>query len=214
MEPRESRRARILGVTTIALLWAFVAYLAAHYIALLVVGPNRLHATLGDTWYNAIFPMGGFNVLLLLVMLALVWGAPFGLASLSSAGLLHLLWPKGSAYRKRRAAVLVGLSFTAALPFVLFDGWPGPLYAIPFGDDTEFAQGYSASRFWAVRQGMTEEEVVRLLGPPLRRYPARSPGTEERWYWTRSPRNSSYRIRGVVFRNGLVADKQSEFYVD
>jgi hypothetical protein len=214
MERSETRRARVLGTAAIVAIWSFAAYLIVHYSLLLTIGPDHLHAALGDAWYNAVFPMGGFNVVLLGLMLALAWGTPFSVAAALSIGGAHLLWRGGASRAKRWIGVVAGLAFTVALPFVLFDGWPGPLYALPFGDDTEFAPGYSVSSYWAVRPGMTTDEVVALLGPPLRRYPSRYDAAEERWYWTRSPHDSSYRVRGVVFKDGVVAHKQSEFYVD
>ena len=63
-----------------------------------------------------------------------------------------------------------------------------------------------------MRAGMSSDEVVRCIGEPLRRYPDAAGG--ERWLWTRSPHDSSYRIRAVLFRDRRVVRRESEFYVD
>ena len=94
------------------------------------------------------------------------------------------------------------------------DGWPDPLLALVFGDDTEFTSAYSAWGFWTVRRGMTTEEVLARVGPPLERYSVSRHPNQTGWRWTRSPHDSSYRIRAVIFENEKVAHKYSEFYVD
>jgi len=61
--------------------------------------------------------------------------------------------------------------------------------------------------------GMSPAEVEAQVGPPLERYPNRESGAEG-WRWTRTPNDSSYRVRAVVFRDGRVVKKDSEFYID
>jgi hypothetical protein len=206
------RSAPIIGWTIIVALWLTLAYLLIFYAVLLAIGPDRLYQMLGTRLYNSVFPVGGFALLLSLVYAILAWGIPFAIAGGVAAAVLKLAVGRQPRRRRIRIAGAFALLTTAALPFVLFDGWPDPLAAIAFGDDTEFAPGYSALGFLRVRPGMSSDEVVRCIGEPLRRYP--DAGGVERWFWTRSPHDSSYRIRGVLFTNGRVVRRESEFYVD
>ena len=50
---------------------------------------------------------------------------------------------------------------------VLMDGLDGWLLARVYGDDTEYAQGYSDRAFKTIRSGMSESDVVRVLGEPI-----------------------------------------------
>ena len=53
---------RIVGSGVIALLWAVSGYLLTYYAVLLYFGPDRLHTLLGGELYNALIPVGGFNL--------------------------------------------------------------------------------------------------------------------------------------------------------
>jgi hypothetical protein len=202
---------RRIGWSLIALLWVSAAYLIVHYAALGLLGPQRLHHMLGERVYNAIVPMGGFTVITVAAVALVVWLVPFCLA-LGAAWFLLGAVAKRS--RRRRACVATSLAVAAivALPFGMLDGWPWALMPLVWEDDTEFAPGYSPVGFWLVRDGMSPADVVARVGAPLQRYPLREPGVEG-WRWTRSPHDSSYRERVVVFRDGRVAEKHSEFYV-
>ncbi len=202
---------RRLSWSLIALLWLASAYLAVHYTAVLVLGPKRLVGLLGETAYNALIPVGGLPLLFLVAMAAAAWVVPFCVAYVAVSVFLHIC---GLGRRSRLwAAALVAAGVTLSLPFVMLDGWPWELMQVAWEDDTEFAPTYSALGFSLVRVGMSPAEVVAAVGPPLERYPIRESG-EEGWRWTRSPHDSSYRVRVVIFRNGRVSEKHSEFYVD
>lgn len=207
-----AKRVRWLGWGVIALLWATTCYLVVYYGLLLWLGPDRLYALLGQDTYNALVPVGGFGLLLLVLLGTAVWLLPLaGFYTLASA-CLHAA-SSGVGRRRRQAiAGLVSVGLTLSLPAVLLDGWPWALMPLVWEDDTEFAAGYSPLGFLRVRTGMTPAEVTGLLGSPLEQYTASD--AKETWRWTRSPHSSSYRMRAVVFRNGRVAEKYSEFYVD
>jgi hypothetical protein len=208
------RVARAVGRCIIGSLWAITGYLLAYYALLFYFGADRLHAMLGDRLYNAVIPMGGFGALVWPVLVAAIWGVPVIAGAAITGGVLQLARPALSFRWKLQIAAVVGVLLTAAFQFTLFDGWPGDLWALEFGDDTEFASGYSAFGFWSVRPGMTTGEVTALLGPALVRFPVREQPGEEWWRWTRSPHGSSYRLREILFRQGRVVEKYSEFYVD
>jgi hypothetical protein len=166
---------------------------------------------LGEVAYNALIPIGGFPLLLMIAIGAAVWIVPFGIAFVGASVLLRYC---GLTRRSRlsTAAVLATL-LTLSLPFVMLDGWPWSLVRFAWEDDTEFAPGYSAVGFRLVRVGMSPAEGVAAVGPPLERYPI--PETaDEGWRWTRSPHDRSYRVRVIIFRNGTVFEKHSDFYVD
>jgi hypothetical protein len=201
---------RRIGWSLIALLWVSAAYLVAHYAALVILGPERLHHLLGERIYNVIIPVGGFPLFILAALTLVVWLAPFSIAF----GAVWLVLGRNTKLTRRRRASLaatMAVAATAALPFVMLDGWPWALMPLVWEDDTEFAPGYSPVGFWSVSAGMSPDSVMTRAGAPLDRFP--EPGGE-RWRWTRSPHDSSYRERVVIFRAGRVTEKHSEFYVD
>lgn len=61
---------RRLGWSLIALLWLTSAYLVVHYAAVLLLGPESLVRILGEGVYNALIPVGGFPLLLLIAIAA------------------------------------------------------------------------------------------------------------------------------------------------
>jgi outer membrane protein assembly factor BamE (lipoprotein component of BamABCDE complex) len=103
------------------------------------------------------------------------------------------------------------------------DGVLGNLFALVGPDDTVWADSYSGSSFRAIRPGMTRNEVYALLGPPLEVRQSnqmfdfdtarQNPG-EIVECWTRTPEDSSYHVRQIVFKEDRVVDKNSEFYLD
>jgi hypothetical protein len=91
------------------------------------------------------------------------------------------------------------------------------------GGDTVFASGFSDIAFLRVETGMPIDEVIRLLGEPLDTYASQNApmghaadgvGWDTGLRWSRSPGDSSYSVRVVLFRNGRVVGRVSEFYVD
>lgn len=80
-------------------------------------------------------------------------------------------------------------------------------------EDTRYASGYSERAFRAVRSGMSPQEVVELLGEPIDRSRSVQSGLDV-WRYSLSPSDTSYRIRVIQFRDGLVSGKVHELYVD
>ena len=69
---------------------------------------------------------------------------------------------------KRIGLVIVGVVLTALIAHrVLLDGVDGWLLATFYADDTEYAHGYSDRAFRQIRPGMSESDVLRLLGKPI-----------------------------------------------
>jgi len=173
LQPTRTRLVHWVGHALIFGLWLFAAYLFLYYAVLLYFGSSRLYTYLGGALYNALFPVGGFNLVLSLGVLALVWGAPVLVFGLLAGGLSVLVaprWPRGS---RARRSLMAGVVLTAALPWVSLDGWPDPLLPLVFEEDTEYAPTYDALGFWKIRRGMTPQEALATAGVTLKRYPDR-----------------------------------------
>jgi hypothetical protein len=152
---------------------------------------------------------GAIVFLALLLFLLLVWVLPIGAVFLVVARVGR----RWAAVRERQYAISTAVSIVLFVALhALPDGWPGSAGPLLFLDDTQFSPTYSATGFLRVSRGMREAEVEQLAGTPLERYQV-EPGLYG-WRWTRSPHDSHYRVRSVLFRDGRVVNKASEFYVD
>ena len=109
------------------------------------------------------------------------------------------------------AGTVATIALLLSLHVLTLDGLDGAVFKSLTPDDTQFAAKYSVLGFWSVRKGMTAEQVTALVGPPLEQY--RRDG-DYGWRWSRSPHDSNYRVRVVIFRRGRVFEKFSEYYVD
>lgn len=89
-------------------------------------------------------------------------------------------------------------------------GW---LFSRLVGEDTRYASGYTGRAFRQIGAGMSKEEVLELLGPPLG-HGFYEPDRLEIWRYSLSPSDDSYRVRVVQFRDGLVIAKVHELYAD
>ncbi len=226
MSTKRQQAIKSTSITAIASLWVAASYLLIYYVGLFYFGPDRLHALLGDKLYNALIAGGGFPLLVFIIVIGILWVIPFAFASMLTAGILRLAFPRQG--QRLPVAALIGLILTASLPFVLFDGWPSTLWPLVIGDDTEFAPQYSAWSFFQIRAGMTESEVERAIGQPLEIWPyeadfirctsktqiTNTHGKTYGWHYTRSPSHSSYRRRIVAVKDGRVVGKGAYLYLD
>jgi inner membrane protein len=80
-------------------------------------------------------------------------------------------------------------------------------------EDTEYASGYSEGSFRTITLGAAEDDVRRLLGPPLSevRSPAGAP-TDVCWVYSRSPTDRAFRARGLCFSKGKVVELYRFWY--
>jgi hypothetical protein len=95
------------------------------------------------------------------------------------------------------------------------DGLTGLLLGLLLGEDTTYASGYSKSGFTAVKLGMSRAEVEALIGVPQKGWSldeANPLNFGARWSY--SPGDTHYRCRVLLFRDGRVAEKHTDFYVD
>ena len=97
------------------------------------------------------------------------------------------------------------------------DGLEGVLAGATLHEDTVYTIGYSDAWFRAVQVGMSLVEVEKLIGPPESAWSLedrRGKTAETGARWSHSPHDTNYRCRVLLFRNGHVFEKHSEFYVD
>lgn len=112
-------------------------------------------------------------------------------------------------------AALASAAAALGLDSYLLDGVDGWFFSkLAVGvEDTQYASGYTDGGFRAIRIGVSKEEVLGILGSPLKVWSDDREGLEI-WGYTSTPSDSNYRIRVVQFRGGVVVGKVSEFYVD
>jgi outer membrane protein assembly factor BamE (lipoprotein component of BamABCDE complex) len=122
------------------------------------------------------------------------------------------------------AVVLVAVGVTAL--------FPRSLLQLVLPDQTVYADGFSEERFRKVRPGMSEQEVLSILGRPLEVY-ENAGGRKYRTSWSAKPSAvnpvdfrwwsyskagrlyDSYHVRAVRFdRDGRVVDVDQTFYND
>lgn len=111
------------------------------------------------------------------------------------------------------------LNFTRALQLIRLEGVVGTIFhVVTGGGDTVYAAGFSEDRFLKIVIGMSESEVVTLLGEPLDRYHPQAGNGPSIWNmgmrWSRSANDSDYSVRAILFKDGVVVDRLSEFYLD
>ena len=144
--------------------------------------------------------VGGVGAILIAWLTGSSGGVPvavFNLSILASISAVCLVWLLLA--RKRAGAktvthrqifglsVVVG-SLLVTVAFLVF------IFVFTF--DTEYAPGYSETAFRSVRIGDSREEVLQVLGQPLRVYG--SEGEVEVLSYSRSPSGSNYLMRDIV----------------
>lgn len=116
--------------------------------------------------------------------------------------------------------LLLGLLWGATSDRLKIDGLSGEIWDLIFTTDTKYANGYSDNRFNQIKIGMTEEEVLGILGAPLTRW---SPYHYTRFQnkanfvgfqYSECPSDTHYRLRQIYFDNGIVAERIGYFYID
>jgi SmpA / OmlA family len=109
--------------------------------------------------------------------------------------------------------LLFALLALGLLHFYLLDGLDGWFFSLSGEEATYYSESYSDRGFRQVRIGMSEEDVLAILGEPLSRY---SPPDETQTSWQYSGRrvDASYRERVIIFERGRVTRRISEYYVD
>lgn len=114
------------------------------------------------------------------------------------------------------AALTVSIA-VGVIHFTYLDGFGGLLFALALGQDTEYAPKYSEAKFKRIIPGMTKAEVLELVGEPLSTRADAGPSSSHRseyWWYSRSPSNTHFHHRYLVFAGDRVTEVGHEFYVD
>jgi hypothetical protein len=119
------------------------------------------------------------------------------------------------------------ISAVVLVHFLSPDGWGGIILKRGGWDSTEYTKGYSDSAFRRISRGMSEADVLSLIGEPMERFGMRKDASyddgwqyrpdspdAEGWDYSRSRNSSHYRMRIVVFRSGKVFDVIAKVYID
>ena len=174
------------------------------------IPPNAIAAVAG------LF-VGGMGTMLLARLSGLSGGisiAVFNLIVLAPVSITSLVWllfvrkktrSKTAEWRRVLSLFSVIGSILATLAFLIF--------VFFFTFDTEYAPGYSEEMFRAVKVGDSKEEILSLLGQPLRVYDL---GTDrEVLGYSISPSGSNYLMRDIVLDSeGRVVEIRSQAYWD
>lgn len=116
--------------------------------------------------------------------------------------------------------IVVITNLTINFDRIMLDGISGEISSLAFPPDTKYSEGYSHEKFRQIEIGMTEEQVVEIIGKPLTIWNPYKPTkyTEKRHYvgfqYSESPTSVDYRLRQVYFDNGIVAEKIDYYYFD
>jgi len=109
-------------------------------------------------------------------------------------------------------AVCIGAMAAHRAPL---DGCYGNFLSLIFKEHTIYTDGYSNRGYRNIRNGMTKNDVLAIIGEPFytnedwKRW-----GPEERWWYTKSPDSTHYRMREVRFIEDAVSRKVHYYYVD
>lgn len=97
------------------------------------------------------------------------------------------------------------------------DGALGTIMSINVIEDTEYTEGYSDDKFYAISIGMKEKDLLELIGEPFLRYNPSSKHNKQQFEilkYSRSPGDTHYRIRLVFVKDKIVIKTESSFYFD
>lgn len=103
---------------------------------------------------------------------------------------------------------------------VRLDGKRGEVLAMLLISDTKYSSGYSHEKFQRISLGMSEADVIGILGEPLKKwtpylytnFPLKK--NYVGFEYSTSPSSGSYRLRQINFNQGKVVEVIYYFYVD
>ena len=108
--------------------------------------------------------------------------------------------------------------YTCRRDVIKLDGILGELLMLIASPETRYAKHYTHSGFTKVQKGMTEQEVMNILGKPLVRWPCNKNFSTNTHYvclqYSESPSGTHYRLRQVCLDNGKVAEVIACYYID
>lgn len=122
-----------------------------------------------------------------------------------------------------KASFLIILSFAFYLlryDIIKLDGIGGEIFGLITESDTRYTESYSHDKFSSIKIGMTEKQVIEIIGEPIVRWKPYlySKYTEKIHFvglqYSESPSDTNYRLRQIYLDNGKVAEIISYFYLD
>ncbi len=114
--------------------------------------------------------------------------------------------------------ILIDYSFRGDI--IKLDGISGEVWGLMTQADTKYSGGYGHNKFGKIKLGMTEKEVIDLIGEPLIRWqPYSYTNYKDKSHfiglqYSESPSSTNYRLRQVYLDNGKVAEIISYYYHD
>ena len=100
------------------------------------------------------------------------------------------------------------------------DGISGEIWGLITESDTKYSHGYSHKKFRQIKIGMTEKQVIEIIGEPLVRWqPYLYTNYKEKCHfvglqYSESPSSTNYRLRQVYLDKGKVAEIISYYNLD
>lgn len=126
--------------------------------------------------------------------------------------------------KKRFFIIAIILFIVFALPYasarVRIDGLMAELSALLLSSDTNYSQDYTHEGFDQITEGMSEQEVLELIGEPLKLWNPYKYGFQPEkadyyaFVYSESPTFTHYRLRQVILEDGIVKEIRGYFYVD
>ncbi len=120
--------------------------------------------------------------------------------------------------------IVVGLHFALNYNRIQIDGLDAEIYCLTHGEDTRYAYSFSHKKFRQVKVGMTEKQVLDLLGEPLTRFcyigqekcDAKSffNGRYNGLKYSDSPNSENYHSRIVYVDKGIVVEVKGALWYD
>jgi hypothetical protein len=105
---------------------------------------------------------------------------------------------------------------------IKIDGYKAEAHCLIFGEDTNYSKDFSHHIFQNIEIGMTEKQVLNLLGQPLFKFSYKwvvgnEMGNKGRFIgfkYSESPSGRDYRLRIIHLDNGIVVRIIGELYLD
>jgi len=104
--------------------------------------------------------------------------------------------------------------------FPSLDNSPANVLELLLLPDTKYSSGYTDKKFESISIGMTERQVLDILGEPLTRWrPYQNTNFKDKKHfvglqYSESPSSTHYRLRQIYLDSGIVAEKKNYFYID
>lgn len=104
--------------------------------------------------------------------------------------------------------------------FPSLDKSPAKVLELLLQPDTKYSAGYTDEKFESISIGMTEKQVLDIIGEPLTRWqPYQYTKFQDKEHfvglqYSESPSSGHYNLRQIYLDSGKVAEIISYFYID